>query len=73
MLRWHTRVPVVDPERVTAELVEALKSPAKAVYVAVHTNHARELGDAARAAWAGLADAGMLLVSQTVLLQGRQR
>ena len=40
VLRWHTRVPVVDPGRVTAELVAALRSTDKTVYVALHANHA---------------------------------
>ena len=70
VLRWHTRVPVVDPGRVTPELVDALKSSGKPVYVAVHANHARELTDEARAACARLVDAGIPLVSQTVLLRG---
>ena len=70
VLRWHTRVPVVDPGRVTAELIDALKSAGKTVYVAVHANHPRELTEAARAACARLADAGIPLVSQTVLLKG---
>jgi lysine 2,3-aminomutase len=70
ILRWHTRVPVVAPERVTPELVEALSSSSKAVYVALHTNHARELTDMARAACTRLIDAGIAMVSQTVLLKG---
>jgi lysine 2,3-aminomutase len=70
VLRWHTRVPVVDPGRVTPELVEALTSSAKSVYVAVHANHPRELGEAARAACVRLTQAGVPLVSQTVLLKG---
>jgi lysine 2,3-aminomutase len=70
VLRWHTRVPVADPGRVTPELASALKTGAAAVYVAIHTNHARELTDAARAACARLADAGIPLLSQTVLLKG---
>jgi lysine 2,3-aminomutase len=45
----------------------------KAVYVAVHANHAREFTAAAACALARLADAGIALVSQSVLLQGRQR
>ncbi len=69
VLRWHSRVPVVDPERATAELVTALKSE-RAVYVGLHTNHPRELTQAARAAMARMADAGLVLVSQTVLLKG---
>jgi len=70
VLRWHTRVPVVAPERVTAELVAALRSTQQAVWVALHVNHPRELTPAARAAIAGLADAGIALVSQSVLLKG---
>ena len=69
VLRWHSRVPVVDPGRVTPELVAALKSE-RAVYVGIHTNHPRELTPAARAAIAQLADGGLVLVSQTVLLKG---
>jgi lysine 2,3-aminomutase len=68
VLRWHSRVPVVDPERVTPELVEALKCE-RAVYVGIHTNHPRELTEAARAAIARMADARLVLVSQTVLLR----
>jgi lysine 2,3-aminomutase len=42
----------------------------KAVYVAIHANHPRELGDAARAACRRLAGAGIPLLGQTVLLKG---
>jgi lysine 2,3-aminomutase len=70
VLRWHTRVPVVDPGRVTDDLVAALRSTGKSVYVALHANHARELTDAARAACTRLADAGIPMLSQTVLLKG---
>ena len=70
VIRWHSRVPVVAPERVTPALVEALHAPGKAVWIAVHANHARELTDAARAAIARLIAAGFPLVSQTVLLKG---
>jgi lysine 2,3-aminomutase len=70
VLRWHTRVPVTDPERVTPEMVSALKTPDAAVYVAVHANHARELTQPARAACARIVDAGIPMLSQTVLLNG---
>ena len=70
IVRWHTRVPVVAPERVTADLVAALRTSGKTVYVALHANHARELTAAARAAIARLVDAGLPVVSQTVLLRG---
>ena len=70
VLRWHTRVPVVDPTRVTADLVAALTSPEKAVYVGLHANHAREFTPEACSAIARLVDAGIPMVSQTVLLKG---
>ena len=70
ILRWHTRMPVVAPERVTHALAEALRSGTRTVYVALHTNHPREMTDLARAACARLIDAGIAMVSQTVLLKG---
>src|SRR5262245_31841059 len=70
VLRWHTRVPVADPGRITAELVGALKAASKTVYVVLHCNHARELTDAARGACARLVDAGIPMLAQTVLLKG---
>jgi lysine 2,3-aminomutase len=70
VLRIHTRVPVADPVRVTAELVRAIKIKGKPTYVALHINHARELTAAARAACARLADAGIPLLGQSVLLAG---
>tara|TARA_R110002096_G_scaffold97170_3_gene216532 strand:+ start:998 stop:2104 length:1107 start_codon:yes stop_codon:yes gene_type:complete len=69
VIRFHTRVPVVDPDRIDAALVEALRSR-KAVYVALHANHPRELTTAARAACARLIDAGIPMLSQSVLLRG---
>jgi lysine 2,3-aminomutase len=70
-LRWHTRVPVVDPGRVTDALVQALATQTcTAVYVAIHANHPRELSAGARAAIARLRQAGIGLASQTVLLKG---
>jgi lysine 2,3-aminomutase len=70
VLRIHTRVPVAEPARITPERVRALKVKGKATYVAVHVNHARELTPQARAACARLADAGIPLLAQTVLLAG---
>jgi lysine 2,3-aminomutase len=70
VVRIHSRVPVAEPKRITPELVRALKAKGKAVYVAVHVNHARELTQAARAACARMADAGLPLLGQSVLLAG---
>ena len=70
IVRIHTRVPVADPGRVSAEMVSALKTAGATTWIAVHANHPREFSDAARAACARLADAGIPLVSQSVLLRG---
>lgn len=70
IVRFHTRVPAVDPDAVTEALVAALKRSTKAVYVALHANHARELTPAARTACARIIDAGVPMLSQTVLLRG---
>jgi lysine 2,3-aminomutase len=70
VLRWHTRVPVVDPDQVTPDFVAALKAPNVATYVALHANHPREFTEAARVACARIVDAGIPMLSQTVLLKG---
>jgi lysine 2,3-aminomutase len=74
IVRLHTRVPVVDPDRIGGELIEALRAPGrdagKTTYVALHANHPRELTPAARAACARIVDAGIPMLSQTVLLRG---
>jgi lysine 2,3-aminomutase len=70
VVRIHTRVPIAEPGRITPEMVRAMKLNGKAVYVAVHVNHARELTAAARAACSRMADAGLALIGQSVLLAG---
>jgi lysine 2,3-aminomutase len=69
VIRFHTRVPVVDAARVSPELVAALAAE-KAVYVVVHANHPRELTAAAKDAVTRLVRAGIPVLSQTVLLRG---
>jgi len=69
VIRFHTRVPMVDPSRVKPALVRALAAE-KAVYVVVHANHPRELTQAAKEALTRLTRAGIPLLSQTVLLRG---
>jgi lysine 2,3-aminomutase len=70
IIRWHTRVPVVDPSRVTDDFVAALIAPGITPWVALHANHADEFSPAACRAVARLVDAGIPLVSQSVLLKG---
>lgn len=68
-IRFHTRVPVVEPRRVGPALIAALAAE-KAVWVVIHANHPRELTAAARVAAGQLVRAGIPLLSQTVLLRG---
>ena len=68
-LRWHTRLPVAAPERVTRAMARALIAEGKTTVVAVHANHPRELTEAARHACRRLAAEGAMLVSQSVLLK----
>jgi lysine 2,3-aminomutase len=70
VIRWHTRVPMVDPERVSDDFIAALLAPGVTAWVAIHANHPREFSTDAKAALARLVDAGIPLVSQSVLLKG---
>lgn len=69
VIRIHTRVPVVDSVRITDEMVKALGSK-KALYVVLHANHPDELSDTAIEACNRLINAGIPMLSQTVLLKG---
>ena len=70
VIRIHSRVPIVDPSRITGELLAAITPRRATLWLGVHCNHPRELSPAARAALAMLADAGIPLIGQTVLLAG---
>jgi lysine 2,3-aminomutase len=70
IVRFHTRVPVVEPDRIGEDLIAALKASRKTTYVALHANHPRELTGDARAACGRLVDAGIVMISQSVLLKG---
>jgi lysine 2,3-aminomutase len=70
VVRIHTRVPVAEPGRMTPELVRAMKASGRATYVALHINHPRELTGEARRAIGRMADAGLVLLGQSVLLKG---
>jgi lysine 2,3-aminomutase len=70
IIRIHTRVPVADPARITPKMVAALKVKGATTWIALHANHARELTEKARAACADIIDAGIPMVSQSVLLRG---
>lgn len=68
-IRIGTRVPVVIPQRITSELLDALRSH-HPLWIMTHFNHPKELCDRARKACRDLVDAGFPVMNQTVLLKG---
>lgn len=70
VLRVHTRAPTTASDLVTPERLAALNESGKALFVALHVNHPRELAAAAHEAIDRLRRAGATLLSQTVLLAG---
>jgi EF-P beta-lysylation protein EpmB len=69
-LRVHTRLPIVIPERVTDELLAWLRGTRLTPVVVVHVNHPAEIDELAARALTRLTDAGILVLSQSVLLRG---
>lgn len=69
VIRIGTRVPVTLPARITTELCELLKK-FHPLYINTHFNHPAEITDQSSKACAMLADAGIQLGNQTVLLKG---
>jgi len=69
IIRIGTRVPVTLPERITPKLCKLLQRY-HPIYVNTHFNHPRELTPQSRLACAMLADAGIPLGNQTVLMEG---
>lgn len=69
-LRIHTRLPVVLPERVDAELIEWLGALPFQRVVVIHANHPNEIDPSVAAACNGLRDAGATVLNQAVLLRG---
>ncbi len=69
VLRIHSRVPVVDSKRVTHDLIAALKVR-KPLFVALHANHPSEFTASAKTAIAKFVEAGIPMLSQSVLLKG---
>ncbi|MGQ9839111.1 MAG: lysine 2,3-aminomutase [Anaerolineae bacterium] len=69
IIRIGSRVPVFLPQRITPELVAMLR-PFHPLWMNIHFNHAKELTPEVADALALLADAGIPLGAQTVLLAG---
>lgn len=67
-LRIGSRIPIFLPQRITPELCAMLKQ-FHPLFLSIHTNHPRELTVEVRAALGRLADAGIPLGNQSVLLR----
>ncbi len=69
-VRIHSRLPAVIPSRVTSQLCRALYSSGLRVIMVSHINHANEIDDNLRRAFAALKQAEVTLLNQSVLLKG---
>jgi lysine 2,3-aminomutase len=69
MVRIGTKVPLVMPQRITPALVKMIKKY-KPVYLSLHCTHPEEITKQASVALNRLADSGVVMGSQTVLLKG---
>ncbi len=69
ILRIHTRIPVVDSVRINDEMLNVLQQ-FKPLYLVLHINHPDEFSELACATFAKLAEKGIVLLGQTVLLKG---
>ena len=69
-IRFHTRLPVVIPERITTELVRLLNTTHLQVIMVMHCNHPQELDHELKRYWKKLRTPNITLFNQAVLLQG---
>ncbi|MCL4108474.1 UNVERIFIED_CONTAM: hypothetical protein GTU68_046755 [Idotea baltica] len=69
-IRIHTRLPIVLPARITAELLNSLQALRSQVIWVVHSNHANELRNDCRLALKNLVQSGFVVLNQAVLLKG---
>jgi L-lysine 2,3-aminomutase len=69
IIRIHSRIPVVLPQRVTSSLIASISNRVT-TWVVVHFNHAAEMTGEAAEACASLINAGIPVLNQTVLLRG---
>jgi EF-P beta-lysylation protein EpmB len=69
-LRIHTRLPVVIPQRICAELLDWVRQSPLTIYFVLHFNHAAEIDQPVRTALRQLRQAGATLLNQAVMLRG---
>lgn len=68
-IRLHTRIPIIEPQRITKTLIKTLTTPQTTIWVAIHANHASEFTNNAKTALKTISQAGIPMISQTVLLK----
>jgi len=69
-LRFHTRLPVVLPERITKDFLALLTNTRLISVIVLHINHAQEIDEQVEAICTGLRETGVQLLNQAVLLAG---
>ncbi|WOJ97221.1 EF-P beta-lysylation protein EpmB [Congregibacter brevis] len=69
-LRIHTRLPIVIPDRVTDQLIDALRPKEQPVVVVVHSNHPAEIDNSTAQALSRLRSEGVTVLNQSVMLRG---
>ncbi|MFZ9034619.1 MAG: EF-P beta-lysylation protein EpmB [Francisellaceae bacterium] len=69
-LRFHSRIPVVLPERITEPLLTLLKNSRFNIVLVIHMNHANEMDNEVIAVLKALSEAGVKLLNQSTLLKG---
>ncbi|SNV29949.1 EF-P beta-lysylation protein EpmB [Legionella spiritensis] len=69
-IRFHTRIPVVLPERINSSFLALLRQIPLRKVVVIHCNHAREIDNSVRDVCLALVETGCHLLNQSVLLKG---
>jgi len=70
ILRIHSRVPIVIPNRIDEQLISLLKNSRLRIVLVVHSNHASELDDFTCSKLLQLSDHHITVLNQAVLLKG---
>ncbi|MDC4443468.1 EF-P beta-lysylation protein EpmB [Acinetobacter baumannii] len=70
ILRIHSRVPIVIPNRIDEELISLLKNSRLRIILVVHSNHASELDDFTCSKLLQLSEHHITVLNQAVLLKG---
>ena len=69
-VRFHTRMPIMIPERITQELGMMLSKSRLNKVVVLHCNHANEIDHKVKQAFSQLKAANVTILNQSVLLKG---